>query len=104
MDAFKLLFQETPETFRKKKSVLNVLREDGLRLDFYVNANIDIFYIPMSHFFYSLFQRWEVGENFIFISYFQANVNTRENFQQDHYSRYPQIWHIFSDCIIGIRR
>ena len=33
-----------------------MLREDSLRQDFYVNANIDIFYMTMPHFFV-LFQR-----------------------------------------------
>ena len=33
-----------------------MLREDSLRLDFYVNANINIFYIPMPHFFILWFE------------------------------------------------
>ena len=40
----------------KNKSVLNMLREDSWRLDFYVNANINIFYINMPHFFIQWFE------------------------------------------------
>ena len=41
---------------KTKANRILMLREDSLRLDFYVNANIDIFYMTMPHFFV-LFQR-----------------------------------------------
>ena len=52
MDVFKLLFQEIPEASEKKINRILMLCEDSL----YVNANIDIFYIAMTHFFILCFK------------------------------------------------